>query len=76
MSGGIELYEQTLRERRVRAIAMSVLASGVIPPDEAIEYVASLPGIEGIVFGASSQGHITETKRLADAYFGTRDSRA
>jgi hypothetical protein len=72
MCGGLDLYEQTLRERRFRAIAMSVMASGAIPPDEAVEYVASLPNIEAIVFGASSAGHIKETKRIADSYFGAR----
>jgi len=76
MCGGVELYEQTLRERQFRAIAMSVMASGAIRPDEAIEYVASLPNIEAIVFGASSAGHIRETKRIADAYIGPGETRA
>jgi hypothetical protein len=75
MCGGRDLYEQTLRERRFRAIAMSVMASGAIRPNEAIQYVASLPNIEAIVFGASSASHIRETKRIADSYFGERDRR-
>jgi hypothetical protein len=49
---------------------MSVMASGVIDPDEAIEYVASLPRIEAIVFGASTPGHIRQTKLLADQHLG------
>ena len=31
MCGGVEAYEAALRERRFRAIAMSVFASGAIP---------------------------------------------
>ena len=34
-----------LRERRFRAIAMSVFASGAIPPQEAIEWVCAQPNI-------------------------------
>ena len=40
MSGGMELYEETLRTRKVRAIAMQVLGGGAIPPKKALEYVA------------------------------------
>lgn len=68
MSGGVEEYERTLAERRFRAIAMSVMASGAIPPEEAMEYVGSLPNIQTVVFGASSRAHIKQTKLLADRY--------
>jgi hypothetical protein len=66
MCGGIELYEQTIASRQFRPIAMSVLASGAIPPREAIEYVCELPQIESIVFGASSRANIRQTKTLID----------
>jgi hypothetical protein len=66
MCGGAELYEQTLATRRFRPVAMSVLASGAIPPREAIEYVAGLPRIHSIVFGASSRGNIRQTRELVD----------
>lgn len=66
MSGGIDLYEKTIRERRFRPIAMSVLASGAIAPREAIEYVCQQPQIESIVFGASSRANIRQTKSLID----------
>jgi hypothetical protein len=66
MSGGIELYEKTIRERRFRPIAMSVLASGAIAPREAIEYVCQQPQIESIVFGASSRANIRQTKSLIE----------
>lgn len=61
MSGGKELYEETLRTRKFRAIAMQVLGGGAIPPKEAIEYVCSLPNVESILFGASSKTNIDNT---------------
>lgn len=66
MSGGIPLYEKTIRDRKFRPIAMSVLASGAIPPEEAIKYVCDQKNIESIVFGASSRGNIKQTKDLID----------
>lgn len=61
MSGGQELYEETLRTKKVRAIAMQVLGGGAIPPKEAIEYVCNLPNVESILFGASSKRNIENT---------------
>lgn len=65
MSGGIASYEDVLEHRTFRPIAMSVLASGAIPPREALEWVLSHERIEAIVFGASSRSHIDSTVRLA-----------
>ena len=70
MSGGFDAYLDALKSGRVRAIAMSVFASGAIPADEAIHWVAELPGVESIVFGASSAGNIRSTKALVDRYMG------
>jgi hypothetical protein len=64
MCGGADAYEEALRERRFRAIAMSVFASGAIEPREAIEWVCSLPNVEAIVFGASSSANIRRTRDL------------
>lgn len=69
MCGGFEAYERALKERRFRAIAMSVFASGAIPPKEAIEWICEQPNIESIVFGASSRGNIRNTKELVDRYW-------
>ena len=66
MCGGVSLYEKTIADRRFRPVAMSVLASGAIPPREAIEYVCRQPKIESIVFGASSRANIRQTKALID----------
>jgi hypothetical protein len=64
MSGGREIYEEVLKTKRLRAIAMMVLAGGAIPPKEALEYVCNLPNIESILFGASSRDNIRETASL------------
>jgi hypothetical protein len=64
MCGGLPAYEATLRDRRFRAIAMSVFASGAIPAQEAIEWVCSQPNVESIVFGASSARNIRNTRDL------------
>jgi hypothetical protein len=69
MCGGIEAYEAALRERQFRAIAMSVYASGAIPPREAIEWVCAQPNIESIVFGASSRANIHSTRELVSEYW-------
>ncbi len=66
MCGGVDLYRQTLAQRQFRPIAMSVLASGAIPPREAIEYVSKLPKVRSLVFGASSRANIRQTKALVD----------
>ena len=68
MSGGKDLYEKTLKTRQFRAIAMQVLAGGAVPAREAIEYVCSLPGIESILFGASSKVNIQETVSLINQF--------
>ena len=66
MSGGLAAYEEAVRTRQFRPIAMSVLASGAIPPQEAVEYVCSFPNIQSIVFGASGRANIRHTKALID----------
>ncbi len=67
MSGGIELYEKYLQERQFRPIAMQVLAAGALRPKEAIEYLGKFPNIKSVLFGASSKGHIQETKELIES---------
>jgi hypothetical protein len=66
MCGGIEAYEKTIATRKFRAVAMSVFASGAIPPEEALEYVCSKKEIESIVFGASSRRNIRQTRQLIE----------
>lgn len=69
VSGGQEAYLDTLKNKQFRAIAMSVLASGALPADEAIEWICDQPNIASIVFGASSRSNIRNTKALVDKYW-------
>jgi hypothetical protein len=66
MCGGIPAYEALISQGRCRLIAMSVFASGALPPREALEYVCRFPQIEAIVFGASSRRNIAQTKQLIE----------
>ena len=68
MSGGMEIYEKTLKTRQLRAIAMQVLGGGAIPAKEAIEYICSLPNVEAILDGASSRQNISQTVSLIQEY--------
>jgi hypothetical protein len=45
-------------------LAISIFASGYIPPSKAIEYVASLQSIKGVSVGVSREKHAIETFRL------------
>jgi hypothetical protein len=69
MSGGFEAYEEALRDRRFRAVAMSVFASGAIPPREALEWICAQPNIESIVFGASGRANIRSTRELVSEFW-------
>jgi hypothetical protein len=61
MSGGKESYERFLQDGKCRVIAMQVFGGGAISPNEALEYVANLPNVESILFGASSKKNIQNT---------------
>jgi hypothetical protein len=69
MCGGLDAYGAALREHRCRAFAMSVFASGAIPPAEAIEWVCEQPNIHSIVFGASSRANIRNTRELVASHW-------
>jgi hypothetical protein len=69
VSGGQEAYFKALNERKFRAIAMSVFASGALPAEEAIRWICEQPNIESIVFGASSRNNIRNTRALVDKYW-------
>ena len=68
MSGGKEVYEKTIAEKRCKLIAMQVFAAGTITPNEALEYVCEMDGIKSILFGASSRANIKNSKELIDQY--------
>jgi len=67
-----EAYEKALAADSFRPIAMSILASGAVSPQEAVEYVTSFKNIRSIVFGASSKAHILKTKEIIDSCWGSR----
>jgi hypothetical protein len=71
MCGGVEKYQATIATEQARVIAMSVLASGAIPPREAFEWVCNLRGVDSIVFGASSKANIIESKKIIDECWGS-----
>ncbi len=75
MSGGIDVYRDLIASGRCRAVAMSIFASGAIPAKEAIEWVCGLEGLEAIVFGASSPGHIKHSIELIENYWGIKAGR-
>jgi len=66
MCGGMPAYEALIAEGRCRMIAMSVFASGALPPSQALEYICQQPQIQSIVFGASSRRNIAQTKQMID----------
>jgi hypothetical protein len=66
MSPNRESYEVTIKTRKFRPVAMSVLASGSIPVREAVEYIVSLKNVQSIVFGASSRANIEQTRQIID----------
>jgi hypothetical protein len=68
MNPNIEEYEKTIKERRFRGIAMSILASGAVSPDKAVDFVCRKLNIQSVVFGASRRQHIIETKQLIENY--------
>jgi hypothetical protein len=76
MAGGIEAYREATQKWPARVIAMSVLASGAIPPREAIEWVCNEPYVESILFGASSRRNIESTVSLIHEADAKKKARA
>jgi hypothetical protein len=76
MSGGIDGYREAAEKYPARVIAMSVFASGGIPPRQAIEWVTSEPYVESIVFGASSRTNIENTVALIREFDKARKCKA
>ncbi|MFN3233668.1 MAG: hypothetical protein ACE363_16125 [Alphaproteobacteria bacterium] len=68
MCGGKEQVEALLADERCEAIAMQVLAAGALPADEALDYVCNLKGVDSILFGASSEKNILQTRDLIQKY--------
>lgn len=58
--------ESKLKQNNSYNIAMSILASGAIPPKDAVTYIKSIDGVDSVLFGASNHSHIKETYKLLD----------
>jgi len=61
MNPSKEACEAALLENDVDVVAMSTLAAGYLEPQDAYEYVFSLPNIDSVVVGVSTREHATET---------------
>jgi hypothetical protein len=62
MTPSKERCEQILRTlNQPVVVAISVLAAGYLKPEEAVEYIASLPNIKGLAVGVSNEKHVRET---------------
>jgi hypothetical protein len=70
MNPSRERCEQLLQEYPCHMVAMSVLAAGYVSPADAARYLSSLAGIDSIVFGASSSGHVTELANVLGSVVG------
>ena len=57
----LEAFEECLRTKNVRLLAMSTLAAGFIKPQEAYDYLYSLPKVASTVVGVSKKNHAEET---------------
>jgi hypothetical protein len=64
MNPGVAEYESTLKSSRADVLAMSAMAAGALSPREAMEYVARLPGVGSIMFGASTRAHVEQTQQV------------
>ena len=71
MCGGIEAYEDALRERRFRAIAMSVFASGAIPPRRRSSGYARSPTSSRSCSAPRGKANIRSTRELVSEYWAS-----
>tara|TARA_B100001250_G_C19773904_1_gene778606 strand:- start:496 stop:1371 length:876 start_codon:yes stop_codon:yes gene_type:complete len=68
MSGGISLYEEYAKKKKMRLIAMQVLAAGYLSPKEAFKYISQVEGVDSILFGSSNTKHILGSKKMIEKY--------
>lgn len=67
MNPSQEIVENELSCNYSFNIAMSIMASGAVSPLDSINYLKDLPGIDSVLFGASTKKHISETKALVES---------
>lgn len=71
MNPSREACEECLQNNDVQVMAMSSLASGYLKPDEAYEYLFSLPQVDSVTVGVSTPDHAAETFAAIRKYQGT-----
>jgi hypothetical protein len=65
MNPSREECEKALVETKdAQVIGMSILSSGYLKPDKAVEYLKTLPNLSGVVVGVSKEKHAHETFRF------------
>ena len=62
-----EIVETSISHKKSNNVAMSIFASGAIPPVEAIDYIKNLKGVDSVLFGASSRRSIQSTYDLMNS---------
>ncbi len=60
--------EDSIRANESDNIAMSVMVSGIIDPERAVEYVCGLRGVNSILFGSSKENHIRSFVELVKKF--------
>jgi hypothetical protein len=66
--------EKGLNDYNHNILAMATLASGRLKPQEAYEYLFSLPNIDAVVVGLSSKKHADETFSILNNYMSKADN--
>ena len=56
--------EETLQDGSLEVMAMSILASGAVPPQEAFPYAAKFPAVKSLLFGASRRQTMVQSLEL------------
>jgi len=62
--------EETIANTGHTILAMGTLASGTLAPDEAYQYLGSLPRLQHVVVGVSTQQHAAETFKAVRKHLG------
>ena len=61
VSPSLDAFVQCLKENELQLLAMSTLAAGYTKPQEAYEYLFTLPRVDSVVVGTSQKVHAVET---------------
>jgi hypothetical protein len=68
MSPNRIINESVLKNTRARVVAMSIFASGNVPPEEAFTYIKGL-GIQSMIIGTSNIDHLKKNIEIYKCLF-------